>query len=60
MKILDALNLGVGIDKGISTIRELTAEELLFVAGGEDQGGGGGGGGEGGGGGGGCTGGEGC
>lgn len=54
MKILDTLSLGVGIDEGTSTVRELTAEELAFVAGGEGGGGGcggecggGGGGGEG-------------
>ena len=64
MKILNTLNLGVGIDQGASSIRELTSEELAFVAGGEGGGSSGGGsGGEGGGGssgGGGGCGGEGC
>lgn len=62
MKILNAINLGVGIDDGASSIRELSSEELAFVAGGEGGGGSsGGGGGEGGGGsGGGGCGGEGC
>ncbi len=44
MKILDTLNLGAGIDQGISTVRELTAAELAFVAGGEGGGGNNGGG----------------